>query len=248
MSSTPPINPPAPAESPRTAANRSVRPVDAASLVVIDFSGVEPTMLMGRRHAGHRFMPDCVVFPGGRLDPSDRMMSAFGALPAEVERQLMERTVRGTAARARALALCSIRETCEETGLLIGEADLGGPSETPDGWTAFEKAGIYPTLEALRFVARAITPPGRWKRFDARFFAVDAAAVAGRIDVGIGPDSELVELMWLTPAQALEARCADITKTIIREVIARLEAGLDRVVPVPVFHTQHGRWRRDVIA
>ena len=235
------------ADAPARERHRSVRPADAASLIVVDRSGPSPRLLMGRRHAGHRFMPNAVVFPGGRVDPDDRRMVAFGALPTPTERQLLARTVRGTAARARALALCAIRETCEETGLLIGEAGLGGPDEAPATWQPFVTEGVYPSLEVMRFFARAITPPGRTKRFDARFFAVDAEAITMRIDVGVGPQSELTELMWLTPDEALADHTAVVTKTIITELVARLEAGLDRDLPVPLFYERHGRWLREEI-
>lgn len=235
------------ADTQRRERHTSVRPADAASLVVVDRTGATPRLLMGRRHEKHRFMPNAVVFPGGRIDPDDRRMVAYGALPAATERQLMARTVRGTSARARALALCAIRETCEETGLLIGEAGLGGPDDAPAPWQPFASEGVYPSLEAMRFVARAITPPGRTKRFDARFFVVDAEAIAMRIDVGVGPQSELTEIMWLTPDEALADQTAVVTKTIITEVVQRLEAGLERDLPVPLFYERHGRWLREEI-
>ena len=234
-------------ERPQRRTGPSPRPVDAASLVVIDRSKPEPRFLMGRRHSAHRFMPDFVVFPGGRVDPEDRRMSAFGALQSETERQLMTHVVRPSASRARALALCAIRETCEETGLLIGEGGLGAPEEPPQSWSPFKDQGVYPSLEALHFVARAITPPGHSKRFDARFFAVDAGAIAARIDVGIGPQSELVELMWLTAEETASERCARVTRVIIREVVARLEAGLERPLPVPFLFERNGRWLRGEI-
>lgn len=238
---------PEPDERPKRSTAPSPRPVDAASLIIVDRSKSEPRFLMGRRHSAHRFMPDFVVFPGGRVDPEDRRMSAFGALPDLTERRLMAHVVRPSAARARALALCALRETCEETGLLIGETGLGSPEDVPASWTPFAEKAVFPSLEAVHFVARAITPPGHAKRFDARFFAVDARSIAAQVDVGIGPDSELVELMWLTAEETARARCARVTRVIIREVAARLEAGLEKPLPVPFLFERNRRWLRGEI-
>ena len=58
---------------------------------------------------------------------------------------------------------------------------------------AFAQAEVLPDLGALHFIGRAITPPGRPRRFDARFFTVDASAIAHRVEGMTGPDAELVE-------------------------------------------------------
>ena len=70
---------------------------------------------------------------------------------------------------ARALALAAIRETFEETGLAIGVPDHGAPGKPPPGaWSRFAATGVTPALDAIDFLAGAITPPGRPRRFDAR--------------------------------------------------------------------------------
>ena len=51
-----------------------VRPKDAATLILVDRSGPAPKVLLGKRHARHKFMPGRYVFPGGRVDPDDRLM------------------------------------------------------------------------------------------------------------------------------------------------------------------------------
>jgi 8-oxo-dGTP pyrophosphatase MutT (NUDIX family) len=224
----------------------AVRPVDAASLVVVDRSGPQPRLLMGTRHAGHRFMPGHLVFPGGRVDPSDRTMRAYGALPAHVERRLLDRAPRSTASRARALALCAIRETFEETGIMIGEAGLGAP-QAPASWSAFAQRQVYPALENLHFLARAITPPWSPRRFDTRFFIVDASSVAARVTGVVGPEAELVDMAWLTCGEARQRNIADITAFILDDVAERLEAGLERDVPVPFYFERSGRRRREAI-
>ena len=151
----------------------NVRPRDAATLIILDRKGKTPKVLMGRRHPRHKFMPGKFVFPGGRIEEGDRRMNVTGSLAEACEARLMARVQRPTMSRARALALAAIRETFEETGLLFGSRDFGVPPSAPEGpWRDFAGHGVYPDLEALTFIARAITPPRRPKRFDARFLSL----------------------------------------------------------------------------
>ncbi len=161
-----------------TEANRSaraLRPRDAATLILVERrerGGAR--VLMGKRHAGHRFMPGKFVFPGGRVEPEDRRMVAAGALDPDVEAKLNVRVRRPSPDFARALALAAIRETFEETGLAVGVPDHGAPENPPPGaWTRFAATGVFPALDAIDFLARAITPPGRSRRFDARFLIAE---------------------------------------------------------------------------
>ena len=167
---------------------RALHPRDAATLIIVDRAEAEPRVLMGKRHHGHVFMPGKFVFPGGRIEPEDRRMAAAGALDPVVEEKLNCRVPRPSPSFARAIALAAIRETFEETGLAIGVADYGAPEDPPRGaWARFAAAGVYPALDGIDFVARAITPPGRVKRFDARFLVVDARAIAKRVDGVVHP-------------------------------------------------------------
>lgn len=241
------IDTPPSLDAPASFKSRAVRPVDAASLVLLDGSGRRRRVLMGRRHQGHRFMPGCMVFPGGRVEACDRSMAASGVLAAHTERALLARTMRPSASRARALALCCIRETFEETGLMVGESGLGAPPSPPAGWQAFADQGVYPILEGLHFVARAVTPPGYPRRFDTRFFAADAALVATRLEGIVGPESELVETMWLTFEQALALDLAGVTRSVIEELSLRIASGLERDMPVPYFLDRRGRWSREEV-
>src|SRR5262245_13174317 len=169
---------------------------DAATLILVDRSEATPKVLLGRRHAGHKFLPGRFVFPGGRVERSDRGAPLATILQPDVEARLMKRVRNPSPAKARAFAVAAIRETFEETGLLIG-ARQPDPA-TPGGRaTIFEEAGVYPDLASMHFIARAITPPGRPRRYDTRFFAADAQAVVHRIEGVVGPDAELVELVWL---------------------------------------------------
>jgi 8-oxo-dGTP pyrophosphatase MutT (NUDIX family) len=224
-----------------------VRPVDAASLILVDRSGGEPKILMGRRHEGHAFMPGRVVFPGGRVDRSDHAMPAFGVLADHTQSRLLARTPRATPSHMRALALCAIRETAEETGLLVGEKGLGQPPDRGGGWTSFSTLAIFPALDALHFVARAVTPPSLARRFDTRFFAADARAIAGRMEGVVGPDSELVAVKWLGLGELETENLAAITRVVIAELAIRLDKGLERDLPVPYFLERRGHWLREEV-
>src|ERR1700742_1535972 len=128
---------------------KAVTPRDAASLILIDRKGGVPKVLMGRRHHGHVFMPGFMVFPGGRVEAADRSMRVYGALAPHTERNLLARMVRPSPGKARALALCAIRETFEETGILLGETGLGAPPASNAHWRAFADREVYPAPEAL---------------------------------------------------------------------------------------------------
>jgi 8-oxo-dGTP pyrophosphatase MutT (NUDIX family) len=228
----------------RVAANQ--RPKDAATMLIIDRNGARPKVLMGKRHASHKFMPGKYVFPGGRLDAGDRQMVATGALPQICEDRLLKRTLRPSAGKARALALAAIRETFEETGLLFGSDEFGTPEAPPAGsWAEFAAHGIFPDLSAVSFVARAITPPRRPKRFDTRFFTIDASAMAKKIDGVVGPDSELVDLVWVEFEEAKDLDLPTITKVILQEVESRIDAGFGPWIPVPFYWEKRGSFVRE---
>jgi 8-oxo-dGTP pyrophosphatase MutT (NUDIX family) len=234
------------AERARTAVN--LRPADAATMLILDHSGRQPRVLMGKRHPGHKFMPGKYVFPGGRIEAGDRLMTATGALAGSCEQRLQARCARPSLQRGRALALAAIRETFEETGLIFGSADYGAPENPPEGvWAEFAAKGVFPDLGAVTFVARAITPPRRPKRFDTRFFTVDARAVAGKVEGIVGPDSELVDLVSVTFDEARELDLPTITKVIIAEVEDRLKAGFGPYLPVPFYWEKRGSFVRELL-
>jgi len=225
----------------------NVRPSDAAALILLDRSGKQPRVLMGLRHPGHRFMPNVFVFPGGRMEASDRNMPVFGMLDADSDRRLQQSVSRASASRPRALAAAAIREMYEETGLLVGTKEAGAPVCPADSWKAFEEHALFPNLESLTFVLRAITPPRRPKRFDTRFFTADISAVNAKVEGMVGPESELIETRWLTFAETEKAELPTITRVILDEVQARLEAGFGSRLPVPFYSMHHGRFVRAVL-
>ena len=226
----------------------NLRPKDAATLVIIDRDAREPKILMGRRHAGHTFMPGKFVCPGGRIEAGDRAMVAAGVLHPRAEAALGARIARPSAQRGRALALAAIRETFEETGLLLGTKAYGAPESAPAGpWCAFREHGVFPDLEAMHLIARAITPPCRPRRFDTRFFAIDRSAVAAQVDGVTGPDAELVEIAWVTLAKARELELPTITQVILDELQDRLDAGFAHELPVPFYYERRGRFVRELL-
>ncbi len=216
-------------DSPRTAGSRQ-RPKDAATLIIVR-TGKHAEVLMGRRAPGHVFMASKWVFPGGRIDRADfRAASASDPHPktaTALHRELAPH-------RARALMLTAVRETFEETGLILGEP--APPASVAGAWREFRQAGALPDLAALHYIARAITPPGRSRRFDARFFMTDAEALLNpEPTAGSG---ELDEIAWLRLDAALELDLPSITRFVLGEVVDRLERP-DR--PVPFVRMVRGR-------
>ncbi len=225
----------------------NLRPKDAATLIVIDRSGKEPKVLLGKRHHGHKFMPGKYVFPGGGLEPADQRMPVKRPLAPPAEARLMRLVKRPSPAKARALALAAIRETYEETGLLLGARCDDMPAAPNGHWSAFAQANVLPDLGAIHFVARAITPPRRPRRFDARFFTADASAIAHRIDGIIGPDAELVDLVWMPIKEARQLDMPTITGVVLEELEMRIAAGLGHELPVPFYQMRHRRFVRELL-
>jgi 8-oxo-dGTP pyrophosphatase MutT (NUDIX family) len=214
---------------------RPVRPRDAATLILVRRSGPQPQILMGRRHRGHVFMPDKFVFPGGRVDPGDYRITAASELRPHVARRAGR-----TPARARALALAAVRETFEETGLMLGTPCERPPRSRARGWQPFLERCVQPALEPLDFIARAITPPARTRRFDARFFLADADHIAGTTRP-VEASGELLELHWLTLGEAHKLDLPSITRFVLGELEAHLHEGPDAARPVPFVYFRRGK-------
>lgn len=224
-----------------------VEPQDAATLIVVDRSSKAPEVLLGRRHLRHVFMPGKFVFPGGRVDEADRVMTARAPLHPLVERRLFRQTDLTTGPDVAALPLAAVRETFEETGFLVGKPGRAEAS-TPEGpWTKFVQTGFVPAPRALHFIARAITPPAFPRRFDARFFSVDRDEVAHQLEGVVHADAELVELVWLPIEHAMDLDIPLITGLVLEELRERIAAGFDRALPVPFYATRDGEFTRDLI-
>ena len=224
-----------------------LRPRDAATLVIVDRTGTDPKVLMGKRRADLAFMAGKFVFPGGRADPADKAIVVASDLRAS-ELAKLQVGMRGTpsAIRARALAAAAIREAFEEAGLIIGARDATPTKTPPESWKAFLETGLAPALVGLTFFARAVTPPGRTRRFDTRFFCIDASAIAERRDI---VDGELSGLEWVTMEGARALDLPRITRVILEDLHDQLADGsLDAGTnPVPYYYSKNGAFKRDLI-
>jgi 8-oxo-dGTP pyrophosphatase MutT (NUDIX family) len=222
-------------------------PRDAATIMLIDRAGPKPKVLMGRRHAGHKFMPGKFVFPGGRIEAQDRNMQAVTELHADTQTKLLERVAEPSAALARGFALAAVREMAEETGLLLGMKHADAPKTPAEDWAPFAEAKIYPDLAQMHFIARAITPPKRPKRFDTRFFTADATLIAHKTEGVVGENTELVELVWIPIEDAKQLDMPAITGVILEELAARVAAGMAHSLPVPFYYMQDQKFQRELL-
>jgi 8-oxo-dGTP pyrophosphatase MutT (NUDIX family) len=201
-----------------------VRPKRSASLILIDRSGCEPRVLLGRRGADQKFMPNKYVFPGGKTDRSDhRAELTAGLRQHELERLLKALGKSASISSASAIAISAIRETQEETGLVL-RADLS----------------------LLRLVARAVTPPIYPHRYDTHFFAAFCDEALHPASAGLTVSEELMDLDWHFFGAAKKLALPDITRIILEEAEARLlqDPTLDSDLPIPFFAMQRGRMVR----
>ncbi len=173
-----------------------MRAKHAASLIVLRLVNDEPHMLMGMRGAKHRFMPNRLVFPGGRVDRADLTAPFATPLSPATERALRKKT---NPTLAHGLAVAAARELREETGLSLGQP---------------------PRLDGLHYLARAVTPPGSPMRFNARFLLVEERHVSGEL----GGDGELEGLRFYGMGEALALELALPTRRVLErlQVVARV--------------------------
>lgn len=189
-------------------------------------------VLMGERNAKHTFMPKRYVFPGGRIDPGDSRIRIAAPMPAHVDAQLQRKL---SSARARAMAVAAIRETFEESGLIIGAKDPKPGRSVPADWADFFATGMAPALDNLVYIARAVTPPHRPVRFNARFFMIDARHVEGSL-AGSG---ELLGQRWFSIDEARELELAGITQRVLHLIEDLLAEPLPETPETPVPYFKH---------
>ncbi len=236
---------PAPAKPAPTVAK--LRPRDASTLIIVDATHGEPRVLMGKRRMTQVFMPGKYVFPGGRVDRTDRLAPSADELrETETGKLLLQMKGTPSQARARALGLAALRETFEEAGLVIGAR--GTPTSTaPQGWGEFHETGFLPRLGVLSYFARAVTPPGRPRRYDTRFFCVEASHIAHRVDK---MDGELESLDWFSFEQVRSLDLPGITRVVLEDLADRLKVGWTVAddVPVPFYNNRNGTFRRELLS
>lgn len=208
---------------------------DAATVIVLRDRHTRPSVLMGQRGADAAFMPSKFVFPGGAVDTVDHIVPLARPLDPLCAARLAE----DSQIAPHPLAAAAIRELWEETGQQIGQPGLW-PDAAPQGWRGFAATGRLPDAAPLRFVFRAVTPQGRPRRFDARFFLVDAAALASDPDDFTRAEAELSHLHWVPLSQARALDLPFITQVVLAEIAAGLQRG-DAPGPVPFFRNDDER-------
>jgi len=225
--------------SARKQLDKAPKPRIAATVVLTIGDPRNPKILMGQRSSRHDFMPSVYVFPGGRVDRIDSFAPYAGDLSPRTER-VLEAAV--SPRKARAIALSCIRETYEETGLMIGDA---APKQTRNmknpTYDAFRKAGQLPDIAHLEVFGRAITPPHRHKRFDAWFFHRHLGDVA---PPEVNDSHELLNVGWfdLDEIAALKLQRATVMMMDVFKDYVR------RSMPEPgIFFSRalHGTFRQE---
>ncbi|CUH82447.1 NUDIX hydrolase [Tropicibacter naphthalenivorans] len=191
----------------------------ASTVIVLRDRHTRPRVLMGQRGAKAAFMPNKFVFPGGAVDAADAHVPLARPLPPLCAARLNEDAPAGI---GRALAAAAVRELWEETGQILG-VPAPWPGAVPDDWLSFAGTGHRPAADALQFVFRAITPPGRPRRFDARFFLLDAEELQSDPDDFTHATDELSHLQWIAVDEIRNYDLPFITETVLAEVAARAQ-------------------------
>lgn len=203
---------------------------NAATVIVLRDRFTNPSILMGQRGAKAAFMPNKFVFPGGAVDAQDATVPLAAPVPDICYARLADDAPAGMQT---ALAAAAIRELWEETGLILGQTG-DWPGVVPTDWRDFATTGHVPTAAGLQFVFRALTPPGRPRRFDARFFLVDADDIRNDPDDFSAASDELSHLQWIPLTKARSFDLPFITEVVLAEIESRVD---DRTPPdsVPFF-------------
>ena len=187
---------------------------NAATIIVLRQDHGETRVLMGQRGAKAAFMPTKFVFPGGAVDVDDANIPLLAGIDAVCAERLGEQ---GDPNLIHPLCVAAIRELWEETGLILGEKG-SWKGDIPDDWVTYAGRGYLPDASALKFVFRAITPPGRPRRFDARFFMIDASAIASDLDDFSAACDELSHLSWIPLDEVRKFDLPFITEVVLAEV------------------------------
>jgi len=224
--------------------SRAARPKDAATLVLVRRDRKEPEVLMGKRSAGHAFMPNKFVFPGGRIDRADYAIAPMTDFTPVTAQRVTYLTPE---AKARALAMAALRETYEEVGMLVGaRGEPLRPTRSP-AWKPILDAGVVPRLDILHMIARAVTPPYRTKRFDARFFMADAEHIQAEVQGVADASGELLEVHWVPLSEARALDLPQITRMVLEELGLRLGDRDPSERPVPFVRFAKGKAVQDLL-
>ena len=187
---------------------------NAATIIMVRDRHENPSVLMGQRGSKAAFMPNKFVFPGGAMDVGDLSVPLANTIPTPCNSRLLEDT---SDDYRDGLVAAAIRELWEETGLILGEPGQW-PTSPSEDWAGFAEHGYLPSGKHLQFVFRAITPPGRPRRFDARFFLADAAHVQNDLNDFSRACDELSHLQWIPLNEARSFDLPFITEVVLAEV------------------------------
>jgi 8-oxo-dGTP pyrophosphatase MutT (NUDIX family) len=187
---------------------------DAATVVVIRKHERQYKVLMGQRGKKAIFMPNKFVFPGGAYEETDSQVPMSSPL-SKRDQELLSLDV--TKNIGLGLAATVIRELWEETGLELAEPYKWEGPPVP-GWEIFHRQDTCPKASELTFFFRAITPVGRPRRFDARFFLCNSEAIRNDLDDFSRSSSELSHLQWIEIEESQNLDLPIITRIVLREV------------------------------
>lgn len=190
---------------------------DAATVILVRNAKTSPSVLMGQRGATAAFMPDKFVFPGGAVDALDAKIPLASQLPAICTTRL---TKEACGLAPKAIAVAAIRELWEETGQCLGTPAAW--ENAPGSWKGFADRDLRPDASRLSFFFRALTPPGRPRRFDARFFLADASALATDPDDFSDAETELSHLHWVPLVDVRALNLPFITRIVLAELESHL--------------------------
>jgi len=217
---------------------RAARPRIASTIVLTHGPKDNPHILMGQRSSKHDFMPSVYVFPGGRVDRGDSYVDYAGDLSARTE-TILEAAF--SPRKARAVVLASVRETYEETSLLLGQSGTTTRNINHPSWDAFRQAGLKPTLDGIEVFGRAVTPPHRHKRFDAWFFVkhLETPSLPE-----IADSAELLNVGWFTFDEIWELELQRATQMMLK--VLQQYLAYDRP-PTHIFysHAKRGKFVTD---
>ena len=194
----------------RDALPRAARPKKASTIVLWQGPRDNPRILMGQRASRHDFMPSVYVFPGGRVDRCDSYAGSIGEMSARTKTVL---EAAYSPRQARALLLAAVRETYEETSLMLGRKAPQARNLNHKSYDAFREAGLTPDISGIEVIGRAITPPRRHKRFDTWFFAKD---MNGQGNLETSDSRELLNVDWFTFDQIEALKTHVATETMLK--------------------------------
>jgi 8-oxo-dGTP pyrophosphatase MutT (NUDIX family) len=192
-----------------------ITPRLAATTILVRARGTQPELLLLKRGAQARFMPNAYVFAGGALDPKDESADVY-ALCKGLDDAHASNKLAMTSNGLR-FFVAAVREAFEECGLLLAYDEAGEVVDLTD-WDELQLRetrlqvstgalsiaelcsanGWVLAVDKLAFYSHWITPPGTL-RFDTRFFLCAAPAKQTASLAG----TEMSELVWRTASEAL---------------------------------------------